>query len=118
MRRSNAPAKSLCCSFCRKAQGDVSNLIANPGDYPRAYICDECIRVCSSILEDEAVPLSPDASTIEVQEEINPLLDHPLASRFLTSVERWVRKESLGLDAAEEFGEMRNLAMRMLRASE
>jgi ATP-dependent Clp protease ATP-binding subunit ClpX len=28
-------------------------LISSPSDYPRAYICDECIGVCNSILEDD-----------------------------------------------------------------
>jgi len=35
----------------------------------------------------------------------------------MTSVEHWLRKESLGFDAAEEFGEMRSLASRMWRAA-
>ena len=28
-------------------------MISSPSDYPRAYICDECITVCNSILEDD-----------------------------------------------------------------
>jgi len=28
-------------------------LISSPSDYPRAYICDECIAVCNSIIEDD-----------------------------------------------------------------
>jgi len=28
-------------------------LISSPSDYPRAYICDECIAVCHAILEDD-----------------------------------------------------------------
>ena len=28
-------------------------MISSPSDYPRAYICDECIAVCNSILEDD-----------------------------------------------------------------
>jgi ATP-dependent Clp protease ATP-binding subunit ClpX len=31
----------------------VEKLISSPSDYPRAYICDECVRVCQQILEDE-----------------------------------------------------------------
>jgi ATP-dependent Clp protease ATP-binding subunit ClpX len=30
----------------------VAKLISSPSDYPRAYICDECVAVCNSILED------------------------------------------------------------------
>src|SRR5260370_3042657 len=44
---------SLRCSFCHKSQDVVGKLISSPNDYPRAYICDECIAVCNSILEDD-----------------------------------------------------------------
>ncbi len=36
--------------FCGKAQDEARRLIAGPG----VYICDECIELCMSILEDEA----------------------------------------------------------------
>ena len=41
--------RGVCCSFCGKPQGDARRLIAGPG----VYICDECIELCMSILEDE-----------------------------------------------------------------
>ena len=41
--------KPLKCSFCGKPQNRVRKRIAGPG----VYICDECIGVCTSILEDE-----------------------------------------------------------------
>jgi ATP-dependent Clp protease ATP-binding subunit ClpX len=44
---------SLRCSFCHKSQDAVAKLISSPSDYPRAYICDECVAVCNSILEDD-----------------------------------------------------------------
>jgi ATP-dependent Clp protease ATP-binding subunit ClpX len=44
---------SLRCSFCHKSQDVVGKLISSPSDYPRAYICDECIAVCNSILDDD-----------------------------------------------------------------
>ncbi len=44
---------ALRCSFCHKSQDVVGKLISSPSDYPRAYICDECIAVCNSILEDD-----------------------------------------------------------------
>jgi len=43
----------LKCSFCHKSQDAVAKLISSPSDYPRAYICDECVAVCNSILEDD-----------------------------------------------------------------
>ncbi|MBM3785106.1 MAG: ATP-dependent Clp protease ATP-binding subunit ClpX [Acidobacteria bacterium] len=53
MKRSSTD-ESLRCSFCHKSQDVVGKLISSPlSDYPRSYICDECIAVCNSILEDD-----------------------------------------------------------------
>lgn len=41
--------KQLKCSFCGKNQDQVKRLIAGPG----VYICDECIDLCSEIIQDE-----------------------------------------------------------------
>jgi len=41
--------RELCCSFCGKPQSEVRRLIAGPG----VYICDSCIELCKSILDDE-----------------------------------------------------------------
>lgn len=49
----------LRCSFCHKTQDVVGKLISSPSDYPRAYICDECINVCNSILEDDRNDQTP-----------------------------------------------------------
>jgi len=43
----------LRCSFCHKTQEQVEKLISSPSDYPRAYVCNECVTVCQQILEDE-----------------------------------------------------------------
>ncbi|MFT5882893.1 MAG: ATP-dependent Clp protease ATP-binding subunit ClpX [Crocinitomicaceae bacterium] len=37
------------CSFCGKSHSEVKKLVAGPG----VYICDECIEVCSTILQKE-----------------------------------------------------------------
>ena len=47
------PEEPLRCSFCHKTQEQVEKLISSPSDYPRAYICNECVGVCQTILEDE-----------------------------------------------------------------
>ena len=39
----------LKCSFCGKSQDQVRKLVAGPG----VYICDECIELCSEIVEEE-----------------------------------------------------------------
>lgn len=41
--------KQLKCSFCGKTQEQVKRLVAGPG----VYICDECIELCSEIIEEE-----------------------------------------------------------------
>ena len=38
------------CSFCNKTQAQVRKLIAGPND---TYICDECVEVCSEIIDEE-----------------------------------------------------------------
>ena len=53
MKTSRGSDDSLRCSFCHKSQDSVAKLISSPSDYPRAYICDECVAVCNSILEDD-----------------------------------------------------------------
>ena len=45
----NDKTKTVRCSFCGKTQENVKKIIAGPG----VYICDECIKVCGNILEDE-----------------------------------------------------------------
>ena len=38
------------CSFCNKRQEQVKKLIAGPAG---VYICDECVEICSDIIEEE-----------------------------------------------------------------
>ena len=47
---------ALRCSFCHKSQDVVGKLISSPSDYPRAYICDECVRVCFNAIGDTPGP--------------------------------------------------------------
>ena len=44
--------RSIRCSFCGKPQSLVTRLIAGNG----SYICDECVRMCMSIVEDLPAP--------------------------------------------------------------
>ena len=55
MRRSSTEGP-LRCSFCRKSHDVVSKLIATPGNYPKSYICDECVVICSAILDEDRAP--------------------------------------------------------------
>lgn len=45
----NDENENLNCSFCGKPQEQVRKLVAGPG----VYICDECIELCSEIVEEE-----------------------------------------------------------------
>ncbi len=67
----------LRCSFCHKSQDAVAKLISSPSDYPRAYICDECVAVCNSILEDDRLELKPAVAPAELPkpQEVKTFLD-------------------------------------------
>jgi hypothetical protein len=112
MPRTNPSAESLSCSFCNKSQEAVGKLITSPNHYPRAYICNECIAVCASILEDDQAQI--DAAAPGAPEEPHPLLSHPLVSQLLTAVMDWITQESLGNDVSEEVDRMRSIADRMI----
>jgi ATP-dependent Clp protease ATP-binding subunit ClpX len=76
MRRSGSD-EVLRCSFCHKSQDAVAKLISSPSDYPRAYICDECVAVCNSILEDDRSEAQPAAapSQLPKPQEVKAFLD-------------------------------------------
>ena len=60
------PTSLLMCSFCHKSQDAVAKLIGSPRYDPiRVYICEECVAVCNSILEDDrsATPPQPVATS-------------------------------------------------------
>src|SRR4051795_7911121 len=67
----------LRCSFCHKSQDAVAKLISSPSDYPRAYICDECVAVCNSILEDDRTETQPGAAPAHLPkpQEVKAFLD-------------------------------------------
>ncbi|SDM97596.1 ATP-dependent protease ATP-binding subunit ClpX [Sediminibacillus halophilus] len=49
MYKFNEEKGQLKCSFCGKSQDQVRKLVAGPG----VYICDECIELCTEIVEEE-----------------------------------------------------------------
>src|SRR4030081_2707397 len=70
------PDEPLRCSFCHKTQEQVEKLISSPSDYPRAYVCNECVTVCQPILEDEKrEQSSPLKRRLPRPPEIKSLLD-------------------------------------------
>ncbi len=71
------PEDKIRCSFCGKSQDQVRKLIAGTGN---VFICDECIELCSEILEEELGPDydgAPDFSGINLlkPKEIKTFLD-------------------------------------------
>lgn len=65
--------KQLKCSFCGKSQEQVKRLVAGPG----VYICDECIELCSEIIEEEFEEAKADTQLNDIPKpkEIKAILD-------------------------------------------
>ena len=51
----------LHCSFCGREPHQVAKLISSPQERAGAYICDQCVRACLHILEDDQKPRSGSA---------------------------------------------------------
>ncbi len=77
MKNRTGSDEALRCSFCHKSQDAVTKLISSPSDYPRAYICDECVAVCNSILEDDrtAAPAAAVSTQLPKPLEVKTFLD-------------------------------------------
>ncbi len=76
MPKGNSGKQTIKCSFCGKTQENVKRIVAGPG----VYICDECIKVCGSILEDEFYDEEvgenvPELEEIPTPAEIKKVLD-------------------------------------------
>ena len=69
----NDETNKLRCSFCGKTQDQVKKLIAGPN----VYICDECIDLCSDILDEEYETLAKEDEAFNVPKpkEIKATLD-------------------------------------------
>ncbi|WP_436854076.1 ATP-dependent Clp protease ATP-binding subunit ClpX [Staphylococcus caeli] len=55
----NEDEENLKCSFCGKDQDQVKKLVAGSG----VYICNECIELCSEIVEEELAQSEPEGLT-------------------------------------------------------
>ena len=63
----NDNSKNIRCSFCGKTQDSVEKIVAGPG----VYICNECIQVCSNIIENDYYEDEDDLYTT-VEEDVVP----------------------------------------------
>jgi ATP-dependent Clp protease ATP-binding subunit ClpX len=70
------------CSFCGKSHSEVKKLIAGPG----VYICNECIEVCSTILEKELT----DDGTSELSRSAIPTRDIPTPAEIRSRLDEYV----------------------------
>ena len=66
--------KQFRCSFCNNTQDLVRKLVAGPKG---VYICDECIEVCTEIMEDEFENFNEDTQEINQMKpkEMHAFLD-------------------------------------------
>ncbi len=72
MSRASDTGEQLLCSFCGKTQRQVRKLIAGPG----VYICDECIDLCTEIIEEELkAPTSLEGRTLPAPQDIYGFLN-------------------------------------------
>jgi ATP-dependent Clp protease ATP-binding subunit ClpX len=71
MAKKDDPNDNLFCSFCGKNQKEVKKLIAGPA----VYICDECIQLCSEIIEEETEKEAGELANLMVPKEIKARLD-------------------------------------------
>ncbi|MBW2569841.1 MAG: ATP-dependent Clp protease ATP-binding subunit ClpX [Deltaproteobacteria bacterium] len=62
---------NLFCSFCGKNQKEVNKLIAGPA----VYICDECIQLCSEIIDEETEKDSKEVEHSFTPKDIKKMLD-------------------------------------------
>ena len=94
MSRNDEP-KNVRCSFCGLPQESVKKIIAGPG----VYICDECIKVCTNIIdndlyEDSEITYEKESSTdLPKPEEIKNILDEYVIGQDAAKVKVKVRKE-------------------------
>lgn len=73
MSNRHSDGKQLKCSFCGKSQEQVRRLVAGPN----VYICNECIGLCTDIMEEDIVenPLETDLGNVPKPAEIKDDLD-------------------------------------------
>ncbi|MCD8066395.1 MAG: AAA family ATPase, partial [Oscillospiraceae bacterium] len=79
--------KTVRCSFCGKSQSQVSRLIAGSG----TYICDECVRLCMGIIDENFREYDPDAADVHcVGEEIMDLESLPRPMEIRAALDDYI----------------------------
>lgn len=73
----------LRCSFCSKTEDQVDTLISNPSD-SRVFICNECVAVCNSVLEEHQKARA--ATPVEARLRASVLEEHERAKAASSTV--------------------------------
>ncbi len=96
--------KQVKCSFCGKTQEQVNRIVAGPG----VYICNECIELCSEIIEEEFedVPVQQPLDEIPKPKEINRILDEYVVGQDKA-------KRSLSVAVYNHYKRIRNQGTRL-----
>ncbi len=96
--------KQVKCSFCGKTQEQVNRIVAGPG----VYICNECIELCSEIIEEEFEDVNVEQSLDEIPKpkEINRILDE-----YVVGQDR--AKRSLSVAVYNHYKRIRNQGNRL-----
>jgi ATP-dependent Clp protease ATP-binding subunit ClpX len=87
----------------------VGKLISSPSEYPRAYICDECIAVCNSILDDD----KPEPSTTSPNKIPRPLEIKDFLDQYVIGQEAPKRKLAVAV-----YNHSKRIHMNRMRSSE
>ena len=69
----NKPDSVSVCSFCGRKANEAARLIAGPAG---VFICDECVRLCQEILNEENLKAAPTAA---------PLFDHIMSPKEIVA---------------------------------
>jgi len=75
------------CSFCNKTQDQVKKLIAGPAG---VYICDECVEICSDIIEEE------------FEEEPEETIDHDINLLKPVEIKEFLDEYVIGQEEAKK----------------
>lgn len=82
--------REIRCSFCGKTQDQVNKLIAGPG----VYICDECVELCSDIIDEDD---SPRSGAKRRQKHETEMMDLPKPEEIKRQLDEYV----IGQDEAK-----------------
>ena len=77
--------EKLRCSFCNKTQDQVKKLISGPNGI---YICDQCVSICSDILDEEFE---------EEEDDGNPAEDMEINLLKPKEIKEFLKSQKLGI---------------------